>query len=441
MRRIVFRNKGLAIALLSSVSLTGLLFYPQNTTWTKTESALLDSDEDSSLPSRLNNIFIDFIAEHLKQNKEQSLLQNGLSEQELIARLLNESASLDIRKLDAWRLAVLGTPNARLALLSLLENGSDAMRAIVAEMLGHGRWADIPELLAPLFQEHNLKISRGAVSGLILHGGAKSMEILRDLLLNETTDEAIKRYTAYRLGNVQTAAALETLKTAISMPSLSEETFRHIAVSLGKFPFQQTSGIFRQIMDNPRLSSELKTDAAESLIQAGKASLPFLREISAANADPEVRASAAWAAGAHPNTGHLGRQFADLLQSEAHDDVRRRLYESMMRQTDIPADTLLDRALTETKTATRVAAANMLAMALQQPGTGAAVQHRYDQKIVPQLLATALSDESINLRYRAVFALTRAGTETAAAALRTIEQQGDPQISGLAGRKIALLTH
>lgn len=439
MHPIALTGKGILSALLvSSCLLAGWLVYDRDA---RENVELSDSDEDASLRAQIGNMIVGYAAEQFKHQRESELLHSNLSEQELIARLLDESSPLATRKLDAWRLAVLGGDNAKLALLSVLQNGSDAMRAIVAEMLGHGRWPDVPDILGRLLSEENTLVARGAVSGLALLGNKKALAILRDTLLNGAGAEALLSFIAYRLGDIQTPEALDALKTAFARPSMPEETLRNVVASLGKYPFQHTSAIFRQIVADSQLSSEFKAEATESLIRAGKGALAFLRETAADHADPRVRASAAWTAGAHPNTGRLSQPLTELLSVEADDEVRRRLYEAMMRQADIPAAALLDRALSETTAATRVAAANMLAVSLQQPNTGAEVQNRYDLQIVPQLLATALSDESLNLRYRAVFALARAGTETALTALKTIQQQGEPQIAGLAGRNIAHPTH
>jgi len=441
MRGMSLCNKGIILALFAAACLFSLLFYTQKSIFNNAQVAASDPDDASSLQTDINTLVIGYLADHIKRNKESELLQTDLSEQELIARFLDESAPLATRKLDAWRLAVLGTDNAKQALLSVLQNGSAAMRAIVAEMLGHSRWPEVPDILGRLLSEENPLIARGAVSGLVLFGGKQSVSILRNALLAETTDPALRSFIASRLGDIQTAEALAALKTAFSAPSLPEETLRNLVASLGKFPFKETADLFRQTLADPSLSAEFKAEATESLIKAGKGSLAFLNDLAADHADPKIRASAAWAAGAHPNTGNLGGQLAPLLQSEANDEVRRRLYEAMMRQTDIPAASLLNQALAETGTATRVAAANMLAMALQQSDADSALQRSYDARVVPQLLDTALSDASLNLRYRAVFALARAGTGTAVGALQTIERQGDPQIADLAARKVATLSH
>jgi hypothetical protein len=108
-----------------------------------------------------------------------------------------------------------------------------------------------------------------------------------------------------------------------------------------------------------------------------------------------------------------------------------------MRQDNIPSQQLLEQVITEQDAATKVAAANMLAMSLHQSGADAMVQQSFNQEIVPDLIATALGGYSTNLRYRAVFALVRAGTADANSALTIISQQAEPRIADLANRSLA----
>lgn len=382
----------------------------------------------------------DFVVQGLRRYGENRMLQTDLSEQQLVARFLDESAPLVARKLDAWRLAVLGTNNARAALLNVLQTGSSVMRAVVAEMLGHSRWPDTRAILARLLVEPNSTVANGAVAGLVLLGDDRSVKVLRDALFSNVTDPALRTLIALRLADVQSRAALDALKIAFARRNLPPETWQQVVVSLGRFPFHQTAEVFRSVVNNQALSAELKTAAVEVLINAGQTSLPFLTDLAVKHADADLRASAAWAVGMHPNTGLLGEQLAQSVKNEANAEVRRRLYESLMRQDAIPVDELLDQALTEEDTATQVAAANMLAVAVGQADASASVQRRFDDQAVPYLQAVALGNDTLNVRYRAVFALTRAGTGSALSALEEIERQGEPQVAALASRSVERYT-
>lgn len=311
------------------------------------------------------------------------------------------------------------------------------MRAVVAEMLGYSRWSRVRTLLAGLLAEPNRVVAGSAVAGLVLLGDDNAVRLLRDTLINDAADADLRSLIALRLADVQTRAALDALKNAFARTDLPPEIFQQVVVSLGRFPFSQTAEVFRSVIDNPTLSSEFHAEAAEALVDAGQAALPFLSDLATRHAEAEVRASAAWAVGMHPDTGQLGQQLAELVKNEADAEVRRRLYESLMRQDTIPADQLMDHALTEADTATRVAAANMLAVAVGQTATSQALQQRFDTEEVPDLQAIALGGDTLNVRYRAVFALVRAGTESALSALEEIERHGEPQVAALAGRSVA----
>lgn len=378
-----------------------------------------------------------FAFQHLQQHHQNQLLQTDLSERQLIARFLDPTTAFALRKLDAWRLAVLDSEQARDALLNVLQTGNEEMQAAVAEMLGHSRWPRVRALLAGLLVEPNRVVAGGAVAGLVLLADDDAVQLLRSQLLNQSTDADLRRLIALRLADVQTRAALEALKSAFASPDLPLEIRQQVVVSLGRFPFAQTADVFRGVIDNPDVSNEFKVEAVEALTDAGQAALPFLTDLVSQHEDAEVRASAAWAVGMHPETGRLGEQLTESVKTEADTEVRRRLYESLMRQDIIPADQLLDNALSETNTATRVAAANMLAVAVGQAESSQALQQRFDTDAVPALQAIALGDDSVNVRYRAVFALIRAGTESALSALEEIERHGEPQVASLAGRGVA----
>lgn len=379
-----------------------------------------------------------YISRHISQKIEDSALQTDLSAEQLIARFLNDDTPMSVRKIDAWRLARLGTNESKAALLQVLEIGSNELRAAVAEALGGSPWIDAGEILSRLLSDQDRAVQFGAISGLALLGDDPAVGALQALLMADNTDEAIRSYIASRLGDVQTAAALNALIAATTI-SLPEETLLNVVASLAKYPFEQTGDIFYSIFTNDQANPVLITEATEALANADKQALPFLLDTVSRYPEADVRASAAWALGFHANTGNLAQPLAQLVQQEPDDEVRRRLYEALMRQKAIPSEQLLDQAIIENDPATRIAAANMLAIALHQSGTDNAVQQTFNQAVVPDLITTALGDFSTNLRYRAVFALVRAGTPDAVNALTTIGQQAEPRIAELANQGVANL--
>ena len=118
-----------------------------------------------------------------------------------------------------------------------------------------------------------------------------------------------------------------------------------------------------------------------------------------------------------------------MVEKETDADVRRRLYEALLPQSEIPAERLLPSVLEEDDIAARVAGFNALANAAAQ-GSSGTFAATFDRQIVPELLRIAMSENSVNIRMRAVFALRRAQTDAAQAALAEIaDHASNPQIA------------
>jgi HEAT repeat protein len=120
--------------------------------------------------------------------------------------------------------------------------------------------------------------------------------------------------------------------------------------------------------------------------------------------------------------------LADLAERETDADVRRRLYEALLPQAGIPAERLLPIVEAENDIAARVAGFNAIGRVThQQPAS--AVATAFDEKIVPALVQIATAPNSLNIQMRAVFALRRAQTTAAQAALATIANSAPPQVA------------
>jgi HEAT repeat protein len=141
--------------------------------------------------------------------------------------------------------------------------------------------------------------------------------------------------------------------------------------------------------------------------------------------DPEVREMSAWAIGAHSETGVMGAELTRMLRAEPEADVRRRLYEALSEQNDNSAATLLPLIQSETDVAARIAGFNALGEAIKAGASSA----EFDETIVPELTNVAVSNESLNVRMRAVFALRRADTLAAQQALEVIARTANPKIA------------
>jgi HEAT repeat protein len=112
-----------------------------------------------------------------------------------------------------------------------------------------------------------------------------------------------------------------------------------------------------------------------------------------------------------------------------------------MLQQDSGGTAALQQAFGETEPAARIAGANAVALAIRRDLADAASIARFHGEHLPDLMTTALGGGDRNLRYRAVFALVRAGTDEAAAVLGSIAAHGDREIAALAARGLSQYSH
>jgi HEAT repeat protein len=141
-----------------------------------------------------------------------------------------------------------------------------------------------------------------------------------------------------------------------------------------------------------------------------------------------VRASSAWALSTQLEVHDLGPALFDLAKEEPNSDVRRRVYEALVSQHEIP-ELLVDLVQQETDLATRIAGFNALAVAARRAAPSASLVSAFDNEIVPELTKLATSPNTLNLQMRAVFALRRADSPAARAALAAIAQSAAPQVA------------
>jgi HEAT repeat protein len=146
----------------------------------------------------------------------------------------------------------------------------------------------------------------------------------------------------------------------------------------------------------------------------------------ASDANPELRAAAAWALSATETHQDLTPQLIALLKQEADPEVRVRLYEALGAQDKMDKPAVLALARAETNPAARQAGFGLLADACRADPTPDLVTF-FDTTAVPELKATALSDKDRQSRLSAVLTLRRARTELSANALQEIASKSDDQ--------------
>jgi len=314
------------------------------------------------------------------------------------------------------------------AITGLAALGGNANRILAAIMRDAG-WPDTVRTQAALalVEGGSEREARSGIQALAVIGGEANTARLASILQDDKWPQNLRLQAALDLGHIGTPQARDILIGAFEQfddPDIQSQ----LLDSLGRFPFPQIEETWKEFLSSPDTPDELRVAAADALSNSTEESLPFLMSLASSDRDPEVREMAAWAISVAGMDGPLGPELRDLALTEPDTDVRRRLYEAIMRQAENPAQTLLPQIREESDIAARIAGLNAVASSLG-PESPPEVTGEFDSRFVPELTKVALSDTSLNLRMRSVFALRRAGTPAARQALSTIAQTPNPEVA------------
>jgi len=357
-------------------------------------------------------------------------LHSELSRREAIARFLDGSLDLSKRRLLAFRLAREASPDCVAALRSVLGSAPAADRAYMARRIGLAGNPKLNGLLRELLEDPDERVVLAVVEALPVLDTPAACAGLAALLRDPGRSPAVRAAAATGLGSIGGDGAASALCAALEAESDPEVTAAVLG-ALGKLPFARVSGVITQYIEAPETDADLRVAAVEALAGSSTAAVPFLLGLAATAEVEDVRAAAAWAVSVHEAVDGLAPVLVELAQQEPSEDVRRRLYEALLPQHGTPVERLLPLVQSEQDTAARVAGCNAVGAAVaQQPLAGAAAV--FDRDLVPDLAAIAAGGDSANLRMRAVFALRRAHTAAAQAALATIAAQASPPIAAAA---------
>lgn len=349
----------------------------------------------------------------VRQRIEDRLTVAGLTLAETIDRFLDPTTDLEQRRLFAYRLARVGSPECADALLKVLPTAALEHKAFMAQFIGSTGNPRVKEWLWPLLADPDEGVRVAALRGLSALGGDDVTTCLAGCLDDPAQPRRIRLEAAIGLGTAGTADARDRLTQ-----SLARESSRSLAVeilnSLGRFEFPAVAGTFAGYLATPSTPADRRVVAMEALAGSSSEAATFLVGVAARDADPDVRAAAAWAISSHETVTDLGATLAGLVGREPEADVRRRLYEALTIQEEIPLDALVPQVQAEHDQGARVAGLNAVGSALRrQPAS--AWTATFDRELVPELARIASQPNTINLRMRAVFALRRAGTPGAVA--------------------------
>jgi HEAT repeat protein len=364
---------------------------------------------------------------HVRARADLMFMNTGASLEETLKQFLDESIDLKDRRIHAYRLARVGSPECIAALLKVLGTAPPEHRAFMAQLIGSTGNPAATDWLLPLLDDPEESVVRAAIRGLGAIGGDEVTERIAAFLEDPAQPGPVRIEAALGLGTIGTPAAGDALVRALGAKP-PENLAIPILDGLGRFEFPLVKATFTQILGHPDSPPALKVAALEALANSSGDAVPFLLNGAEHEADPELRAAAAWAVSAHAEGPDCGSELIRLAGKEAEPDVRRRLYEAMLPQASVPADALLSEVRAEEDLAARVAGFNAIGTAIRREPASAAAGS-FDREITPELVRIATEPNSLNLQMRAVFALRRAGTPAAQDALARIVQSAPPQVA------------
>lgn len=334
------------------------------------------------------------------------------------------------------------------ALITALETGSDAealeaIRALAAlgGELNHRRLAAImkdnrwpaslrTEAARALLKSDKPAEAQFAVRALAVIGGEANAESLSAMITNVALPKPLRLEATLAMGIVGSPRARDALVNAFRVFPEPED-HEQILGALGQFPFVQIEATWKQILGDPNTPAEVRVAAVDALAGSSPDALPFLKTMAASDRDPEVREMSAWAISAlaaDTENESLGPDLARMATTEPEADVRRRLYEALPAQVNNPSESLLPLIQSETDYAARVAGFTALADSVKR-GAASSLSSKFDAEIVPELTEIAVSNQTLDVRTRAVFALRRANTPASRQALQTLSETPNPKIA------------
>jgi len=354
----------------------------------------------------------------IRARMDHLLFITGITFEEALARFLDERTDLVERGRCAYRLARVGSPTAIAALLKVFRTAPLEQKIFLAQLISSTGNQSVKDWFLPLLNDADESVVCGAIRGLSAMGTDTVTSQLAGLLTDPNRSESVRIEAAAGLGNLGTGAARDALTAAFSTVE-EDEVAIQILNSLGRFPFNQVAGWFGEYLAAPDTPADLRVTAVEALAYSSNDAVPFLLGLAGHDSDSDVRASSAWAISLYSLVQNLAPTLTHMAQGESDPDVRRRLYEALLPQANIPAAQLLPLVLAEDDIAARVAGFNAISRAVAQAPTGA-VAGTFDKQIVPELVTIATTPNSLNIQLRAVFALLQAPTPAAQDALALI---------------------
>jgi HEAT repeat protein len=335
------------------------------------------------------------------------------------AILLEVTNSFALKQQAARALAAAESDTAFALALNVLTNAPSSSRAAMAEALGHSQRPESRTLLESLLTGADEAVARGAVRGVAARASPDALNQLGAMLVDGwDLPLSVRTEAALCLGGLDDPAATDVLKAA-ALEVKNTTVAKHVLAGLGNRPFAETESFYTAYLSDAQVSKELRVCALESLSGNDVAAGWFLLGFASQNADPEVRAAAAWAMSNAEEPGSFGADLVGMLRTEGDPEVRRRLYQALRNQSNCDVQELVQLLQADSEQRVRLAAFDTLASAMPSTGTTYTAAF-FNQVATPELLQAALADGSDASAIEAVMTLRKARSSASLAALQQI---------------------
>jgi len=345
----------------------------------------------------------------------------GLSNEEILAIVLDKTASLKARRQAAWILAKDGNEIVLKELEKILfqEGWPGSLKATIAEGLGYSSNPLAKELLITALNHEDDEVVCGAIKGLCAIGDKDAVFMIVDMMNSNDASAIVVAEAAAGLGKIDSPDAYIALIDAYKKAEELDGDFKEdIILALGNRDISETADFFKKILNNTASDPSLRLAAIEAIEDAQGDSGAFLLDY-LNDPDSDIRAETAWGLALVDDPGDIAEVLQFQIAAEEEAEVRKRLYQALGNQEIIDIDTVAGFIFKEPDLDARLAGYDLLAQKMVFSETPQ-VSEQFKQQTIPELKEIALSKKNLNYRLSAVITLKKAGTLAALSALEDI---------------------
>jgi HEAT repeat protein len=272
-----------------------------------------------------------------------------------------------------------------------------------------------------LVKDSDESVAKAAVQALAHQQQPQATTALAQLVNDTAASTDVRCEAIAALGAIREPWILDPLARA-ARESKDESILNAALDAIAGLDFSVTKDFFRDFIQSPDVSTEMRVAAIEALGSASGDPSAFLADLAARSPDADVRVAAAQALSATEVTGNVGPELLNMLANESDPDVRLRIYQALRNQENVDVNAALAAVQHESDPSARIAGMDLMAKIVRDNPTPEAVNY-FNQVAIPWLKDMALNGPTQDDRQAAIIALARAHTAQAMAALGDVSNQ------------------